>query len=216
MLSEKTVERLSEYRRYLLGLKDRGITHVYSHVLASETEVTAAQVRRDMMNLGLTGSTSTGYQVEDLLQHLGDLLDHPLSTKVALIGTGNLGRSLLAYFKTRPKHAVITMAFDSDPDKCGRVLHGCRVFPIEQLKDQIAREGLRTAILCVPASEANPVASRLVDAGITGIVSFAPVKLKVPDGVFVHVMDITTVIEKVGYFAVRDIRAPGWKEMVAR
>lgn len=216
MLSERTIERLSEYRRYLMGLKERGLTHVYSHVLAVETEVTAAQVRRDMMNLGLTGSTSTGYQVDSLLEHLGSLLDHPLSTKVALIGTGNLGRSLLAYFKTRPKHAVISMAFDSDPEKCDRVLHGCRVYHADKLKEMISREGLKTAIICVPAADANCVAGKLVDAGITGIVSFAPVKLKVPDGVFVHVMDITTVIEKVGFFAVRDIRAPGWKEMVAK
>ena len=216
MLSEKTVERLSEYRRYLLAQKERGVGYVFSHVLASETEVTAAQVRRDMMNLGLSGSTARGYPVQELLDHLGGMLDHPLSTRVALIGTGNLGRSLLAYFKTRPRHAIIAMAFDSDRDKCGRVLHGCRVHHVDQLEEEIVREGLKAAIICVPASEANRVASRLVSAGIRGILNFAPVKLKVPDGVFVHTMDITTVIEKVGYYAVRDIRVPGNKEMVAR
>jgi len=217
MLSEKTVERLSEYRRHLSDLQARGVEYVFSNSLADETEVTAAQVRRDMMNMGLTGSTSRGYPVADLLNHLSQMLDHPDSTRVALVGVGNLGLALLAHFKTRPGHASIVMGFDSDPEKCGRVLHGCRVFNIRQVEDEIRNSGVKIAILCIPAADANRVATRLVNAGITGILNFASTKLKVPDGVFVHNMDLTSVIEKIGYYAVRDIRAPGNEDkMVAR
>ena len=113
MLSEKTVERLSEYRRHLSDLQARGVTHVFSNLLAAETRVTAAQVRRDMMNLGLSGSTATGYSVSDLLEHLAGLLDHPHSTRVALIGTETWDAPL-AFFRARPGKAVIAMAFDSD------------------------------------------------------------------------------------------------------
>jgi redox-sensing transcriptional repressor len=211
MLSEKTVERLSEYRRHLSDLQARGVTNVFSNTLAGETRVTAAQVRRDMMNLGLSGSTATGYSVADLLNRLGELLDDPLSTRVALIGTGNLGRALLSYFRAKPGKAVIAMAFDSDPERSNRVCCGCRVYPMDELEACLSREGIKTAILCIPAPDAVAVASRLAMAGITGILNFAPAKLKVPDTVFVHNMDITSVIEKVGYYAVRGTRAPGRK-----
>ncbi|MBQ8470996.1 MAG: redox-sensing transcriptional repressor Rex, partial [Alistipes sp.] len=33
-ISEKTIERLSEYRRTLLACSKQGITHIFSHVLA--------------------------------------------------------------------------------------------------------------------------------------------------------------------------------------
>lgn len=212
MLSEKTVERLSEYRRHLSELQARGTTNVFSGTLAAETKVTAAQVRRDMMNMGLTGSTATGYSVSELLDHLGRLLDHPISTTVALIGTGNLGRALLSYFRTRPGKARIAMAFDSDPDKNNRVYCGCRVFPMAEMEQKLEETKIRTVILCVPAGDANQVAQRLSSAGVTGILNFAPVRLKVAKDVFVHNMDITSIIEKVGYYAVRGTRAPGSKQ----
>lgn len=217
MLSEKTVERLSEYRRHLADLQTRGVEYVFSGTLADETEVTSAQVRRDMMNLGLTGSTSRGYSVTELLTHLRNLLDQPMSTRVALVGIGNLGMALMAHFKTRPGHANIAIGFDHDPEKCGRVLHGCRVYNIRHIEEEIAARGIKVAIMCIPGAEANRVAARLVKAGVTGILNFAPVKLKVPGGVFVDNMDLTGVIEKVGYYAVRGTRVPGDNEnMVAR
>ncbi len=217
MLSEKTVERLSEYRRHLSDLQSRGVEYVFSSTLANETEVTPAQVRRDMMNLGLTGSTARGYSVNELLSHLRELLDQPMSTRVALIGIGNLGMALLAHFKTRPGHANIAMGFDQDPEKCGRVLHGCRIHNTRDLEEEIAASGIKVAILCIPAADANRMALRLANAGITGILNFAPVKLKVPSCVWVHNMDLTGVIEKVGYYAVRGTRAPGdHEQMVAR
>ena len=203
MLSEKTVERLSEYRGQLCELQGRGVTNVFSATLAAETKVTAAQVRRDMMNLGLSGSTATGYSVNELLEHLGKLLDNPMSTKVALIGAGNLGRALLSYFKTRPGKTEISMAFDSDPRKNNRVYCGCRIYPMTMLEEMLMRECIRTAILSVPGSEADSVVKRLTAVGVRGILNFVPHRLKVPDNIFVHDMDINNIMGKVGYYAVK-------------
>ena len=47
VIPEKTIERLSEYRRVLLRLKDNGRTHLFSHTLAEKLGITAVQVRRD-------------------------------------------------------------------------------------------------------------------------------------------------------------------------
>lgn len=216
-LSEKTVERLSEYRRHLSDLQARGVEYVFSGALAQQTDVTPAQVRRDMMNLGLTGNTARGYSVDLLLSHLRTLLDQPTSTKVVLVGVGNLGMALLAHFKTRPGHANIVVGFDQDPEKAGRVVHGCRIFNTKHLEEEISARSIKVAILCIPAADANRMAARLVNAGITGILNFAPVRLRVPEPVYVHNMDLTGVIEKVGYYAGRGTRALGELEnMVAR
>ncbi|HNZ04009.1 MAG TPA: redox-sensing transcriptional repressor Rex [Myxococcota bacterium] len=216
-LSEKTVERLSEYRRHLSDLQARGVEYVFSGALAQQTDVTPAQVRRDMMNLGLTGNTARGYSVDLLLSHLRTLLDQPTSTKVVLVGVGNLGMALLAHFKTRPGHANIVVGFDQDPEKAGRVVHGCRIFNTKHLEEEISARAIKVAILCIPAADANRMAARLVNAGITGILNFAPVRLRVPEPVYVHNMDLTGVIEKVGYYAGRGTRALGELEnMVAR
>ena len=41
----------------------------------------------------------------------------------------------------------------------------------------------------------------LIEAGITGIVNFAPVTLRVPETVFVENVDMGASLEKAAYFA---------------
>ena len=53
-IPEKTIERLSEYRRTLLTSHRQGITHIFSHVLAGIHGITAVQVRRDLMLIGFS------------------------------------------------------------------------------------------------------------------------------------------------------------------
>ena len=43
----------------------------------------------------------------------------------------------------------------------------------------------------------------LVDAGVRGILNFAPVTLRVPDHVFVEDIDLAMSLEKVAFFARR-------------
>ena len=56
-IPEKTIERLSEYRRTLLSCHEQGITHIFSHVLAGIHGITAVQVRRDLMLIGFSSDT---------------------------------------------------------------------------------------------------------------------------------------------------------------
>jgi redox-sensing transcriptional repressor len=92
-------------------------------------------------------------------------------------------------------------AFDRDPDKTNRVIHGCRVYPLDQVEDVLAREGIRAAVITVPAAEAQRVADRLVLAGIRSFLNFAPVRLHLPTGAFVDDIDMTTALDRVAYYA---------------
>ncbi|MEZ5010578.1 MAG: winged-helix domain-containing protein [Bacteroidales bacterium] len=54
-LPGKTVERLSEYRRTLLGYLAEGNNYIFSHELEPDYCIkTAVQVRRDLMLIGYT------------------------------------------------------------------------------------------------------------------------------------------------------------------
>jgi redox-sensing transcriptional repressor len=92
-------------------------------------------------------------------------------------------------------------AFDTDPHKVNRVIHGCRCYPKQQLKEVVAANGIKIGIIAVPATEAQYVADSLIATGVRGILNFAPAPLHVPPSVFVEDIDLTMSLEKVAYFA---------------
>jgi len=201
VISGKTIGRLSLYRRLLNRLLNDSIRSVYSHELASLAGVTAAQVRRDIMNIGYSGNPNRGYDVQKLIDGIANFLDEPEGQNVALIGIGNLGRAILAYFAGRRPKLTIVAAFDIDPDKIGRVIHGCPCYSIDQMQRIVDELSIGIATLCVPATEAQNVAEKLVEAGFQGILNFSPVPLHVPESVYVEDIDMTMSLEKVAYFA---------------
>lgn len=201
MISQKTIARLSLYRRLLQEVAAKGTRNIYSHQMAGIAGTTAAQVRRDWMVIGYTGSPAHGYEVSDVIAAISKFLDPAAEQKVALVGIGNLGRAILVYFTGRRPKLSIVAAFDTDPHKVNRVIHGCRCYPKQQLREIIAADNIKIAIVAVPASEAQYVADSLVASGVRGLLNFAPVPLRVPQGVFVEDIDLTMSLEKVAYFA---------------
>jgi redox-sensing transcriptional repressor len=201
MISQRTIARLSLYRRLLQEVAAKGIKNIYSHQMAAIAGTTAAQVRRDWMVIGYSGSPAHGYEVADLIDAIGKFLDSAVEQKVALIGIGNLGRAVLVYFTGRRPKLSIAAAFDTDPHKVSRVIHGCRCYPMEQLKEIITANEIKVAVIAVPAPEAQYVAESLIAAGVRGLLNFAPVPLYVPAGVFVENIDLTMSLEKVAYFS---------------
>jgi redox-sensing transcriptional repressor len=197
----QTIGRLSLYRRLLLDLSAGGMKQIYSHQLASAAVATPAQVRRDLMMIGFTGSPRKGYAVDELVLAVNAVLAKSVETSVALVGVGNLGRAILAYYTNRQPWVRFVAAFDRDADKANRIIHGCRVYPIDQVEDVLGREGIKAAVIAVPAAEAQRVADRLVLAGIRSFLNFAPVRLHLPTGIFVDDMDMSTALDRVAYYA---------------
>lgn len=200
-VSGRTIERLSLYRRILGDLARQGAEHVFSHQLAALAGSTPAQVRRDMMALGSQGSPTRGYDTRELINAIGDFLDSPAGQGVFLAGVGNLGRAILAYFGGRRPNLSIVAAFDSDPSKTDRMILGCQCYPIEELSAVARKLRPSVGVVTVPAAHAQAVADEMVATGITGILNFAPIALRVPPTVYVEQVDVTTFLEKVAYFA---------------
>lgn len=201
MVPERTVGRLSLYRRLLERQRGSKEAFVYSHELAGMACVTPAQVRRDLMAIGYSGSPNKGYRVADLVEAVGSVLDGDRLQRAALVGVGNLGRAILAYFGGRRPRLKITAAFDTDSRKTDRVIGGCRCHGMETLESVVAEQGISVGIVCVPADSAQEAADSLVAAGVGGVLNFAPVPLRVPAAVYLENRDMTTSLEKVAYFA---------------
>jgi redox-sensing transcriptional repressor len=199
--SDRTVGRLSIYRRLLTARLAEGGRNIYSHELANLAGCTPAQVRRDLMAVGYQGNPNTGYDVARLIDSIREFLDAPGGQGVALVGVGNLGKAILAYFRGRRPSLEIVAAFDTDPYKVNRVILGCRCYPVESLGEVIRGQKILAAVLTVPAEAAQPVADALVRAGVSGLLNFAPIHLRVPPNVHVEDMDMSIALEKVAYFA---------------
>ncbi len=153
------------------------------------------------MSLGYTGSPVRGYNVAELIDSIAAKLDAAEPEAVALVGVGNLGRAIMAFFSGRRPKLAITAAFDTEPEKINRVIHGVRCYSADDTEKVIRQQGIRLAIIAVPASRAQDVTDQLVRAGVRGILNFAPLPLRFPPGVYVEALDMTSAIEKVAYFA---------------
>lgn len=200
-IPERTIGRLSLYRRLLADAIARDVRYVYSHELARMAGVSAPQVRRDLMAVGYMGTPTRGYGVADLVGSISALLDAPRMQGVALVGVGNLGRAVLAYFVGRHPNISFVAAFDSDPSKADRVIHGCRCYAMSDLARVVEQEDIQAAVVAVPVEQAQEVTDQLVAAGITSILNFAPTSLRVCPGVYVEHNDLTASMERVAFLA---------------
>ncbi len=199
-LPEKTVERLSEYRRTLLNLLAEGVTHVYSHELARMHNITAVQVRRDIMFIGYSSSQRKGYDIKDLIDAIGKVLDSETGINAAIVGVGNLGTAITAYFSGKRSKLNIVAAFDIDRSKVDRIIAGVPCYHISKMAEVIKEKDISIGIITVPADYAAETAKTLVQAGIRGILNFTSVPLKVPDYVYLENSDMITLLEKVAYY----------------
>ncbi len=199
-LPEKTVERISEYRRSLLNCLANGKTHIYSHELAQLHHNTAVQVRRDIMFIGYSSMQRKGYDVRELIDVIGRILDSEETLNVAVVGIGNLGRAITAYFMGKRSKLNIVAAFDSDPNKIDRVISGVKCYSINDMPAVIQEKNITIGVITVPADQAREIAENLYLAGVRGLLNFTTVPLNVSPEVYIDEYDMITSLEKVAYF----------------
>jgi len=200
LLPGKTVERLSEYRRTLLGCLNDNKNFIYSHDLAALLHITAVQVRRDLMLIGYSSVLRKGYDVRELIETISRIIDSDEGVNVAIVGIGNLGRAFAAYFKGKRSKLNLVASFDNDPLKINKVISGVKCYPYGEMERLVSEMNIRIAILTVPADYARDIAEEAVRYGIRGILNYTTVPLNVPPEVYLEEYDMITSIEKVAYF----------------
>ncbi|HSN50629.1 MAG TPA: winged-helix domain-containing protein, partial [Bacteroidales bacterium] len=141
-LPHKTVERVSQYRRALLLILTKEKTHVFSHEIAQMLHLTPVQVRRDLMLIGYSGNLRRGYDIKELIDLIGKLIDTDKGQRVGVIGLGNLGKAMISYFKGKRSKLMIIAAFDTNPDKIDRIYDGVPCYHSSRLAEIIKKEDI--------------------------------------------------------------------------
>ena len=199
-IPEKTIERLSEYRRTLVKCHAQGITHIFSHVLAGMHGITAVQVRRDLMLIGFSSDTKKGYDVKVLIDFINNILYSEQPMNMAIIGMGHLGQAVTKYFNGKGLKLRITAAFDVDPNKVGTTIDNIPCYHIDEFEERVDELDISIAIVSLPTSQASSVVLPIINAGIRGVLNFTSAPLNFPQGIVVENYHITTLLEKVDYF----------------
>lgn len=199
-IPRKTVYRLSVYLRCLQRLKTNDIRTVSSEALAKAARVKPTQLRKDLTYFGQFGTRGLGYDVDQLSRMIADLLGTTSLQPVILVGVGNLGLALLSYRGFEQEGFEIVGAFDAETARPREMPPRVRLYAMEEMEAVVRQHVVKMAILTVPASAAQEVANRLIDAGITGILNFAPIVLHVPDDVMVNNVNLAIELENLSYF----------------
>lgn len=194
-LSEATIGRLPRYQQVLSDMVDLGETTVASTNLATSAGVSPAIVRKDLSHLGNWGTRGVGYGVAELLTGISAALGLTRTWPVVIVGAGNLGHALARYDGFGERALAVAAIVDVDPLLSGDVIGGVTVSPMADLAKVVAESGAQIAVLAVPGAAAQLACDQLVVAGVTSILSFAPVSLSVPDGVRVRRVDLAAELQ---------------------
>lgn len=199
-IPKATLKRLPLYYRFVNTLYNANVDRVSSKELSEGLQIDSATIRRDFSYFGELGKKGYGYNVSYLLNFFKTTLQQDLITKVAIIGTGNLGTALVNYNFSISDRMKIEAAFDADPKVIGRKIGKIDVHPMDDFEQIIDELGIQVVIMTVPGSVAQSVANRVTKAGIKGILNFTPERLDVPAGVHVHHIDLGIELQSLIFF----------------
>lgn len=177
-------------------MKRMGIKRVFSYSLGTEAGVTPEVVRKDFSELRIRGNHRAGYVLDTLLSELEGIIQRTENSNIILVGMGNIGQALANYNWLNQWDINIVATFDADPAKQRRRTETV-IYPLERLKEIISRFSVKVAIIAVPEISAQEVCNQLVEAGIRGMVNFAPVILKVEPGIVVNNINLYHEVESV-------------------
>ena len=202
-MNKDFILRLTKYKRLLYKLKALGFERVFSNNLGDAIGVTPALVRKDFSTLNLPGNKRGGYNIDTLIEKLDKILGRDRPQHVVVVGCGRIGTALMEYSGFNTDGIEIVAGFDSHPENVHNT-SGVAVYGMDKLEEYVEAHEIKVAVITVPDSEASKVLDRLIDAGIRGILNFAPVELKCtrtdcPDSTTIHNVNIALELEHLFY-----------------
>lgn len=194
------IGRLPIYLRALNRLAQEGREITSSHELGQRLGISSAQIRKDLSHFGGFGKQGTGYQIEYLREKLRQVLRVNQEWEIVLIGAGDLGSAIAHYKGFADRGFHICCVFDADPQKIGKQIGEFTVRDVKEISDVIRERGIRMAMIAVPAEYAQTVADVVIEAGVRGILNYAPINLNVPPDVRVQYIDPIVHLQRMTYY----------------
>ena len=199
-IPEETVRRLSLYLRTLRFMENKRVPVISSERLTKHLNITGAQARKDLTYFGSFGQPGVWYNVYRLRKKIEEILGLDHSWNVVLVGCGKLGAALLAYPGFRRFGFKILAAFDNNPAKVGQKIGDVPVIADQKMEGFIRKNGIKVAIVTVPAEAAKEIARRLAESGISAILNFAPRYLAIPEKIRIKSVDMAMELESLVYY----------------
>ncbi|WP_161882475.1 redox-sensing transcriptional repressor Rex [Deinococcus alpinitundrae] len=191
------VSRLVTYLRILEELERAQTLTTSSGALAGRAQVSAFQVRKDLAYFGRFGTRGMGYTVSVLKRELTRVLGLNRSWNVVIVGMGRLGQAIAHYPGASEYQFGYVGLFDVKADLIGQHVdvpaqreqagplgqaappRQLRTRHIRDLADfaeqqRSAGQAIDMGFLAVPPEHAQSAAQSLVEAGVKGILNFAP------------------------------------------
>ena len=204
-IPDATVARLPVYLRALAVLAADGVDTVSSEALAATAGVGSAKLRKDLSHLGSYGTRGVGYDVEYLIYQISRELGLTQDWRVVIVGVGNLGHALANYGGFASRGFTVTALLDADERRIGEHIAGLFVRSVDELEQVVRDHGVQIGVVATPADSAQDVCDRLVAAGITSVLNFAPCVLDVPGHVMVRKVDLSTELQILAFHEQRRV-----------
>ena len=204
-IPEVVINRLPVYVRALAAFAEAGETVVSSQALGKQLDVTPAQIRKDLSYFGRFGKQGRGYNVDDLLRRLREILGLNRRWKVCVVGMGRLGQAIVEYGGFEPQGFDVVAVFDIDEQKVGKAVGHVRIQHVRELESCLKERPVDIGIVAVPASAAQDVVDRLVGCDVKSILNYAPTTAHVPAGVQVRQIDPVIAMQSMTYY-LKDLR----------
>ncbi len=198
------IGRLPLYLRALRRLQQEDKTVTSSHELGKRLDISSAQIRKDLSHFGGFGKQGTGYRIEYLIEKLQGVLQVNQEWMVVVVGAGNLGEAISHYRGFQDRGFQIAHLFDVSPQKIGTRVGEFVVKSVSNMNRIIHDDGIKIAMLAVPAEHAQSVADQLVEAGVQAILNYAPINITVPAYVQIQYIDPVTHLQHMTYYLSED------------
>ena len=194
------VARLPQYLRSLQRMTREGRQVTSSQELAERLGISAAQIRKDLSQFGEFGKQGTGYHISFLTEQLQKILHVNHDWDMVVVGAGGIGSAIARYKGFNNRGFNVRFIFDNDPEVIGSRVGEFTVQDYAHMGEKIRENGIKLAMIAVPTSIAQDVTNKLVDAGIRGILNYAPISINVPQGVLVQYIDPSIHLQRMTYY----------------
>ena len=184
-LPQGTLQRLPQYLIMLKTEQREGRGSVSADGIGAVVGVSPSQVRHDLSACGVNRGPGESYDVAELTKSIEHALGYDDISNAVSVGAGQLGRALLSYQNYGDYGVDVVAAFDADESMAGTEVGGKPILSVKRMTSLCRRMKVHIGIITVPAVHAQEACDRLVEGGIQAIWNFAPVHLKVPEGVIV-------------------------------
>lgn len=179
-IPKATLGRLPQYLAYLRSLPKIRRT-ISATAIAKALSLGDVQVRKDLASVCGAGKPKIGYETDKLITDIEIHLGYERLTNAVLVGAGKLGKALLDYDGFEDFGVKIVAGFDRNETVLTKGTKD--ILPIRDIEVYCREHDVKLGIITVGQGSAQDVCDKLVESGIQAIWNFAPVTLKVPEGV---------------------------------